>query len=301
MPMTNAFPTLLVGASGRVGRMVLHHWPRMAAGVPLMVSQRQPAAGVAGAFQWAPLEGPRGLLDHLSRIEPGSAPATLLMLAGITPGPNVDETAMAGNRLLAEACIAAARAAGIARVLLASSSAVYGVDPAGVAFAETTPPRPTSAYGRAKLDMEAVGSAARETGLEVCILRIGNVAGADALLAPLTGRPVDPARPLRIDGFADGLGPLRSYIGPGTLARVLAVLAQHPVPLPRILNLAAPAPVRMVDLARAAGWPFELTAAPANASQNITLDCSLLTRLCPMTKDDSLPNVMVRQWKASWT
>ena len=207
---------------------------------------------------------------------------------------------MAGNRALAEACLVAAQAAGISRVLLASSSAVYGVGPTGAAFDETAPPRPLSAYGRAKLEMEAACDPARRAGLDVCILRIGNVAGADALLAPLTGLSVDPAKPLRIDSFADGRGPLRSYIGPGTLAQALAGLATYPSPLPAVLNVAALHPVHMEDLARVAKWPFDLIAAPATAHQSITLDCSLLNRLCPLTSDDSLPEVMVQQWKASW-
>lgn len=273
------------------------HWPAPA---DLLVSQRDPGNAGNGTFRWAPLEGPTGLLQHLERNTSGLVPSGLLMLAGITPGPGVTEAELAGNRLLAEACVAAAQAAGIGRVLLASSSAVYGVDDAGSGFAETTPPHPVSAYGRAKLDMEAAGLAGRDAGLEVCALRIGNVAGADALLWPLTGRAADPERPLRIHGFSDGLGPLRSYIGPGSLARVLAALAAHSGPLPEIVNVAAPEPVRMIDLARAAGWTCQLIEAPASAHQDITLDCSLLAGLCPMTSNDSLPEEMVRQWKASW-
>lgn len=295
--MSSPSHVLLVGASGRVGRMVHHSWPQGAEAPKLLTSQRRLDVATAGAFSWAPLDGPQRLLDQLSR---GPRPVALVMLAGVTPGPGVDEAALAGNRALAEACLAAARAAGIGRVLLASSSAVYGVDKAGAAFNETALPLPQSSYGRAKLEMEAACDPARQAGLEVCVLRIGNVAGADALLAPLTGRPVDPAHPLRIDRFADGRGPLRSYIGPGTLARVLAALATHPAPLPTVLNVAAPSPVHMESLAQEAGWPHDLIAAPATAHQSITLGCGLLGRLCPLTDEDSLPETMVQQWKASW-
>lgn len=227
-------------------------------------------------------------------------PSALVMLAGVTPAPGVDESALALNRSLAEGCLRAATGCGIGRVLLASSSAVYGIEPNIGPFAEGMPPNPISAYGRAKLDMEAVAHNARDAGLDVCCLRIGNVAGADALLGPLTGRLVDPTNPLRIDAFADALGPLRSYIGPASLARVLAVLASAPDRLPDVLNVATPVPVRMVDLAKAAGWPYVLQPAPASAVQSITLDCRLLNRLCPMSSHDSLPDVMVEQWKASW-
>lgn len=299
--MSSLSPLLLVGASGRVGRLVWHHWPQGADDPALLVSQRRPGAGPQGAFDWAPLDGPAGLLNHLSRADSGPLPSALIVLAGVTPAPGVDAAALAGNRTLAEACLGAAKAAGIGRVLLASSSAVYGVDPSGAAFAETSPARPQSDYGRAKLAMEAACDPARQAGVEVCILRIGNVAGADALLGPLTGRAVDPQNPVRVHGFADGRGPLRSYIGPATLARVLAGLATTPTALPRIVNIAAPRPVHMEDLAQAAGWPVRMIAAPSEARQQITLDCGLLGQICPPRPDDSLPSEMVRQWKASWT
>lgn len=278
--------------------MVCHHWPRTAGAPGLIVTSRQTTPPLAEGLRWSPLDdGPRGLAPHLDRAR---LPSALVMLAGVTPGTGVDAADLAGNRALAAACLEAAAELGIGRVLLASSSAVYGANAQSAAFAETDDPRPLSAYGRAKLEMEEAAGSARAAGLDVCALRIGNVAGADALLAPLTARAVDPASPLRIDGFADGLGPLRSYIGPASLARVLATLAIFPARLPQVLNIAAPQPVRMVALAEAAGWPHVLQPAPPGAVQSITLDCTLLNRLCPMSSDDSLPGVMVQQWKASW-
>lgn len=277
--------------------MVRHHWPQMIGAPNLVVADRQPLPQSERTFLWSPLEGPENLKRYLQDVP---IPSALVMLAGVTPAAGVDEAALAVNRTLAEACLRAAAECGIGRVLLASSSAVYGVDPQAVAFAETAEPKPISAYGRAKLEMEAVADSARAVGLDVCSLRIGNVAGADALLGPLTGRSVDPSAPLRIDAFADGLGPLRSYIGAATLARVLAALASLPTRLPDVLNVAAPDPVRMVALAKAAGWPHVLQPAPTLAVQSITLDCALLNRLCPMSSDDSAPQVMVEQWKASW-
>lgn len=223
----------------------------------------------------------------------------MIVLAGVTPGPGVDEAALQGNSALAVASLQAAQAAGIARVILASSSAVYGVHPQGKPFAETDDVQPLNAYGRAKLAMETAADPFRAAGLEVCALRIGNVAGADALLHPLATAPATPRAPVRIDAFADGCGPLRSYIGPQTLARVLSALAAHPSPLPQILNLAAPRPVRMRALALAAGWPVEMVPAPAHAQQSITLDTSRLAALCKLEEKDSDPAEMVAQWKAT--
>lgn len=292
-PPSDGRPLLVLGAGGRVGRLLRPHWPAGA----VRALARRAGAGVDGL--WAPLDGPAGLLDHLQRW--GVAPAALVMLAGATPGPGVAEAALAAHAPLAEACLQAARAAGIGRVLLASSAAVYGVDPQGRPFAEDSTPAPLSAYGRAKLAMEAVADPFRAAGLQVCALRIGNVAGADALLHPLTaalGQP-GPRSPVDLHGFADGQGPLRSYIGVKTLARVLADLAHGPAPLPAVLNLAAPRPLRMQALAQAAGWPCRRVPAPAGAHQVITLDCRRLAAQVALTEDDSDPAAMVAQWKAS--
>ena len=292
-----AGPVVLIGASGRVGRMVCRHWPDPSG---LLVARRHQPVATDGLL-WAPLEGPRALLDHLSIT--GVRPAALLMLAGVTPGPGVDDAAlMQGNTGLALACLEAAEAAAIDRVLLASSSAIYGVHPAGHAFDETAQVSPVSGYGRAKLAMEALAKPFRAAGMEVCAVRIGNVAGADALLHPLAAAmtaPAAPRRPIRLDAFADGLGPLRSYIGPETLARVLHALCLHPSALPEVLNVAASVPVRMQDLARAAGWPCEMVTAAPSAHQCITLDCRRLVGLCLQSPDDSDPVNMVAQWKAT--
>lgn len=291
-----ANPVLLVGGTGRVGRMVRHHWPN---GAGLLVSRRRDALR-DDEFLWQPLQGSTALLRQLDRR--GVQPKALVMLAGVTPAPGVDAVALQGNTALAVACLTAARDAGIGRVLLASSSAVYGVDAQGNPFDEGARPAPVSDYGVAKLAMEAAAEPFRQAGLQVCALRIGNVAGADALLHPLSRAMTDPTQPripLRIDTFADGQGPLRSYIGAETMGRVLAELATRTPDLPAVLNLAAPCPVRMTALAEAAGWPFDPVSAPKSAHQTITLMCRHLAALCQMKEKDSDPAAMVAQWKAT--
>ena len=141
----------------------------------------------------------------------------MIVLAGAVRGD------LALNAQLTEACCAAAAQAGIGQVLLASSSAVYGVN-GGLPCREDTPTHPVNDYGRAKLEAEAVADRWRARGLAITALRIGNVAGADALLGGMR-----PGEPTRIDRFADGGSPVRSYIGPVTLADVLAkLLGQDP-------------------------------------------------------------------------
>lgn len=272
---------LLTGASGRVGRMVLRHWPKARLKVTAQYRTVRP-----GALCWDPRDGPRALVDHIARA--GTVFRAVVMLAGVTPGPGKD---LALNRAIAEATLDAAARAGITRVLLASSSAVYGV---GEAMHEDAPCAPVNAYGAAKLDMEAACVAWRARGIETCALRIGNVAGADALLLNVARN--GPDRPVTLDIFADGGGPLRSYIGPGTLAEVLETLCLLDGPPPPVLNVAAPQPVPMATLAKAAGAGFRARPAPASAHQRITLDCRRLAALHGFRPADSDPAEMVRQW-----
>lgn len=280
---------LLTGASGRVGRMVGHHWPRLTADLALVPQYRRDAP--SGALAWDPCDGPGALIAGMERA--GVQVDTMIALAGVTPGPGRD---LSLNRSIAEATFEAACRARVRRVLLASSSAVYGPGD-GRPLEEDTPCAPANAYGAAKLAMEAACAPWRGRGLDVCCLRIGNVAGADALLVNVAQGGPDGA--VVIDRFADGGGPVRSYIGPGTLAAVLATLCRAPGPLPRVLNIAAPAPVAMTALAEAAGAPYTMRPAPPGAHQRITLDCTRLAALHDFAPGDRMVAEMVRQWRAT--
>lgn len=195
------------------------------------------------------------------------------------------------NRAIAEACLGAARNLGIPRVIVASSSAVYG-DYLDRPFVEEDDPRPVNPYGSAKLDMERACDRWVGAGLEVSRLRIGNVAGADALLSQLGGLGHEKTR---IDRFQDGTTPLRSYIGPGTLAEILLELARHPGRLPGILNVGAPEPVQMGTLADAAGLPWQPRQKTSLRGRRITLDCDRLWSLLPRQPRASDPSEMIRQ------
>lgn len=278
---------LLTGATGRVGRMLARHWREAPpAGAEVLLQSRESRPGTVG---W----------DILRQPLPAAAGgiSVLIAFAGVTPGPGADP---AVNAALAEATLAAAHGAGVRRVLLTSSSAVYGARDGGAPFAETDPLAPLNPYGEAKRAMEAAVAPWRERGLEVCCLRIGNVAGADALL--LNAAKAGPeGAPLRIDRFASGGGPLRSYVGPATLARIVERLARTGGPLPDVLNIGAPAPVAMADLAAQAhraglgpGWDWQ--PAPASAVERITLDTARLSALYSFGPADSSPAEMVRQW-----
>ncbi len=281
---------LVIGASGRVGRLLMPAWSRAGAGV--IVQRRGGAVLGAGLpeIRWSPLDAPHALPGLLAGLPPVGA---MLVLAGVTPSsPGAGAELMALNTALAEACMRAAEQAGIGRVLLASSSAVYGAGRAEP-WREDEPAQPATPYAQAKLAMERAAEPWRKRGLSICALRIGNVAGADALLLN-AGRK----EPLVIDRFVGGSGPLRSYIGPQTMARVLSALADPATDLLPVLNLAAPAPVSMDALARAAGLDWTWRPAPPQAIARLTLNCSALAARVAFDDSDSSAAGIVAQWNA---
>ncbi len=267
--------TLVVGASGRVGRLLAQAWA-LADHAPTLQHRGATLPWDGRQLEWHPLSGAR---------LPVGRYAAMIVLAGAVRGD------LGLNAQLAEACFSAATQAGIAQVLLASSSAVYGVN-GGLACREDTPTHPVNAYGRAKLQAEAVADGWRARGLKITALRIGNVAGADALLGGMQA-----GLATKIDRFADGQGPIRSYIGPITLADLLANLLGQD--LPPELNLATPNPVAMADLAQAAGADWAYQPAPETAHQRITLDCGLLAQHYSFTPRHSDPAAIVGEWHAS--
>lgn len=278
---------LFVGATGRVGRMVMRHWHAMPSTALRAVGQsRKPNSSLPDALHWNPADGPKALLDWADQRGPV---AGVFLFGGVTPAAGADYSDNA--RLVSQVLTAAAQAE-IPRVLLASSSAVYGLGDGGP-IAESASLRPLNPYGQSKIEAEII--AQNVPAFDTCALRIGNVVGADALLvnaARATG-----AAPLRLDQFADGRGPNRSYISPALLAQVLERLATLPAPLPAVLNIGTPAPVAMADLVQAAGVPWEFSPAPATAHQNITMDCAALQALVPLPPDDCTAAAMVADWR----
>lgn len=275
-------PWLVVGSSGRVGRMARRAWQAEGAS-PLAYQGRRNGQG---DLTWDLEDGSAALRLW---VEVHGVPDVLIMLAGVTPGPGVD---LSMNARLAEACLAAAAEVGCSRVLVASSSAVYGAG-RGEPLAEEDPLRPVNEYGRAKVAMEEVCHAWAGRGLDVCAMRIGNVAGADALL--LNAARASREQPLQLDRFANGAGPLRSYIGPRCFAQVLQSLGAAPS-LPAVVNVAAPGPVSMEALLVAADVPWQWRPAPTKALQHITLDGARLAGLHAFQPRDSEAATMIDEW-----
>lgn len=252
---------LVLGASGRIGRMLRHH------GLPGVTAcwQFRDRVDQPGAVIFDPAAEDR-FSDRLDAV---------LCLSGVVSG---DPAALAVNSTLALAALEIGAGCGAKRVFLASSAAVYGG--AALPLSEDAPRNPQNAYGHAKAMMEDAAQArAAQLGLPLTILRIGNVAGADALL----GQQAQAA--ITLDRFADGQGPRRSYIGPQDLSAVMAALLRLGAAggdLPLILNLALPGAVDMADLLRAAGRDFAWRDAPATALSTVVLDVARLARYVPL-------------------
>ncbi|MBC7477890.1 MAG: NAD(P)-dependent oxidoreductase [Pseudorhodobacter sp.] len=231
-------PVLVTGSSGRVGRALRAVWRDRPLKNMQFFWQARHCDGLDG-FQWDIGQNPPPLLPNS---------LVMLHLAGKTSGTPEQ---LAQNVIVTEAVCAAALAAQARHVFIMSTAAVYGPD--ALSLDEAAKPAPQNPYGASKLAAEQV--AVRMLHRRVTILRLANLAGADALLGTVRDEVVlDPIK-------GQSGGPERSYIGPRVLAQALIDLIQSAVsgtPLPPILNLAQQPPVAMADLLQARGlkWRF---------------------------------------------
>jgi UDP-glucose 4-epimerase len=274
LPQDNA--VLVTGAGGRLGRLLRRAAARDGTGsVPFTFQSRRPGCDLT----WAPGD-PEQRLPRCGMV---------VALWGRTAG---SADALAENAALVATSQSVAAACGARKLVHLSSAAVYGP---GRAMTEQTTPHPTSDYAQAKRAMEL--AAARTPpggGVAQCCLRLANVMGADSLAPSLRG-----TGPVALDRFADGRGPLRSYIAASDLLQVLCRLAALPHDaLPPLLNVAAPAPIGMDALARAAGRPIAWRPAPETAVPVVTLDTGRLTGLLPGMDFRRSAEHLVADWRS---
>ena len=250
---------LVTGANGRIGRALRAVLPEnRAAGLPILWHGRQAGPGVDLVWDIGtnpPVVLPKGLI--------------ILHLAGRPTGD------VANHALATEAVCHAANAAAARHVFVMSSAAVYAPGPE--ALREDAAPGPVSDYGRAKLAAEQVAHRVLQ-GPGLTLLRLANVAGADALLGGCV-----PGRVVVLDPVAGQAGgPERSYIGPRVLADVLVGLVARVVAgrdLPLVLNVAQPRVIAMADLLAARGQPWAFGPVRAAAIARVVVDTSLLQSL----------------------
>lgn len=255
---------LILGKNSKLGRALSAYW------------LESPPEGLALA--WAGREA----------LQPSSEKAdVVLALWGVTSG---EAAALAENAALAEAAIDLAKALGAKRVIHLSSAAVYGAAEGFVS--EDCPLAAVRPYAQAKADMEARITAA-SGGIENIILRLCNVAGADSLFKALAH-----AGPTTLDRFDGGGGPERSYIAVPELAQVFETLARAQVgDVPPVLNVAAPEPVAMEAIARAAEREVIWRDAPQGAIARVALDTARLQSIVAMPTEACDAAHLVQSWR----
>ncbi len=265
---------LLTGSNGKLGQLLQSAWKQHGADGNCITSQSR---GSDSDIQWssgAPL-----------KVFPQCH--SIFALWGRTSG---SETELQENTQLAHDSRVIAQHCGAQRVIHLSSAAVYGP---GCNLTENAPLRPVNAYGRAKRNMEDQITQFRDEDscAHIC-LRLANVVGADSLAPALQGD-----KPLHLDRFKDGRSPRRSYIAPGDLAALLVALCALPVSaLPDTLNVAAPTPVAMADLAQAAKINIDWRDAPPTALAEVSLSTNRLATLLPTQTFHVFAGDMISDW-----
>lgn len=249
---------LLLGGSGRLSSILRRHWPE----AELIVQSRRGADLTFDA------------MDAQAVAAAAEGMRAVICMAGVVPGK---------GDLLDNVALGVAACAAQTRVFLASSAAVYG-GAGGICHEDKV--APVSDYGRAKLEMEQACAAPHVTAL-----RIGNVAGADAILGGW-----HPA--MAIDQLKNGQTPQRSYIGPVTFTRVLHALTLAD-DIPAVLNLASPGVVAMGDLLDEAGLAWQARPAPDAVIPRVELDTSRLQSIVGV-KPATAQN-LVTEWRKDQT
>jgi nucleoside-diphosphate-sugar epimerase len=269
--------TLLVtGADGRVGRLLRSVWCRNPPDlVRLVWTSRHTGPWrdlLAGPLDPAP--------DHC---------IILHLAAALSPVAAAAQRSVA----MAHAVATAARQGRAKHILFASSMAVYA--PTDTDSHEMSDLRAPTRYGRAKCDAEWICRQAAG-GVPVTALRLGNVLGADALTA--TARK---GRRVWLDPVLDRAGgPLRSWIAPMELARVLGGLIDNICngeSLPDVLNVASPGPVAMGDILDAMGTDWHYGPPSLATRPRVTMSMARLNEVVPLYRMSA--HDMVSDWQGT--
>lgn len=277
----------ILGANGRLGGVLHRH--AAAAGLAWRGQTRDDSGDIC----WS------GRVTDTATPEIFQPGATLINMIGST-SPDADDL-HATNVQFVKDLLRHAANTGVAHVILASSGAVYG-DASTTPLTEDTPLRPQTPYGISKAEMEAAAHAAPfgDDLPAITLLRIGNVAGSDALLAAAQ-RHAMLGKPMPLHRFPNGAAPMRSYIGPQDLFNAVNALSKPHDGPPITLNIAAPNPVpldRALD-----GYKAHLlqhltwvdAPAPSGIPATVHLSTSALDRIVEWPEIDDYALEMARQ------
>lgn len=203
----------------------------------------------------------------------------LIDMRGIVPGRGD----LQQNIAIAQQALDLAQTAGIAHVILPSTAAVYDRLP-GPQREDQAAPR--SEYAKSKIAMEEMAAAHPQSATA---LRIGNVAGADAVLGQW--RPG-----FALDQLADGTTPRRTYIGLQSFGLGLKALAAC-ADLPAVLNFAAPAVIEMGALLDAAGLAWSPRPASPQTIASVEMDLTRLSQTISLSGFARTPEALVAEWR----
>lgn len=289
-PVINKGRIAVIGATGRLGGILQYQARKNGLTERFIWQSRRSETEFSGcSIVWNPESGANPaerLANAIVTVTKGQ-PVTLLNLAGTTPSAtkSCSKSMEASNAWLAAEIMKAAKLINSPRIMFASSAAVYGpMSNDQPAFFETAKPAPANIYGEIKSRMERWVISNTPDGINTCLLRIGNVAGADALLGQFTNGTMIPPAQLVIDRFASGSGPIRSYIGPETLFNVLLCLADNTSPLMPVINIASQPAVAMDALLdawqkqRPSDFKYKFRPAPTQAIERVVLDTGHLQK-----------------------
>lgn len=214
--------------------------------------------------------------------------ATLINMIGATTGDAAH--LHDSNVRFVEDLLTVAADTGVAHVILCSSAAIYGQAGRSPSH-ETDTPAPITPYAESKAAMEEIAKTLsadkvfRAKGPKITVLRIGNVAGADALLAAAE-RHTKAKTPLPLHRFADGSAATRSYLGPRDLFETIRRMIIIDTPL-HTINTTHPQAVTLDALVRAykthllPDLTWEDTPAPDIIPPVVTLSADKISRLVP--------------------
>lgn len=249
---------LVTGAAGFIGSAVSERL--LAGGATVLgvdrfsdsyapIVKRSNAAALTAWSRFDLLEGDVATADLTAALQGARFVVHLAGRAGVRDAWGAPFAEYAHDNVVAtQALLEACRRAGVERIVVASSSSVYGEQPPGP-VAEDAPAAPTSPYGVTKLATEQLACAyARSLDLPVTCLRFFSVYGPrqrpDMLVYRLLAA-VDFDEPAELYGDGSQVRDM-TYVG-DVVDAVLAALAADTEP-GAVLNVGAGAPVRVAEV-----------------------------------------------------
>lgn len=241
--------TLITGINGRLAGLVAATLARQDGARVIGVDRAAPAQAIDGVeYRQAELRG--RTLGEIMRDGGVDAIIHLAQL-GEEQDPPSREAAVRGHVLATQELLGACAASGVRRVVLRSSTLVYGARPDQPLFLdESTLPHATATrdliHDYVEIERFVEGFAAKHPQIAVAVLRCAGLVGASAA-SPLS-RYLRQRAPITLLGFDPLIQTL--HANDAALAFVLAAMSPHAT---GAFNLAADAPLTLSHAIRLAG------------------------------------------------